>query len=151
MEFSREFSGECMKSVKDEGVSCGGDSKLLREGGINEVHKEGIWEEGDILVVRVHGGNMIRVVRECVWGTEVLSWNVGKAKIILREVKEPVSLTLVEFLGLAEVCEIFVVSEYLDSGWGSKEIVSPGIEGSHDCKEFSVIDIVVVLSWAERL
>ena len=52
-ELGREFSGECMKSIKDEGVGCGGDSEPFREGGINEVDEEGVREEGNILVVGV--------------------------------------------------------------------------------------------------
>ena len=149
--FGREFAGECVEGVQDEGISCGGGSEPFGEGGINEVDKEGVWEEGDVLIVRVCGGNMIGAAREGVRSAKVFSWDVGKAEIKLREVEEPVSLATFEFLGLAEVCEIFVVSEYMDRGWGSKEIVSPGVEGSYDCKEFSVIDIIVALSRAERL
>ena len=44
-----------------------------------------------------------------------------------------------------------MISEYLNRRGGAKEIVSPGVQGSHDCEEFSVIDIVVSFGWAERL
>ena len=94
---------------------------------------------------------MIGAARECIRGAEIFSRDVGKAEIKLRDVKEPASLATVEFLGLSEIREVFVVGEYLDWGGGSEEIMSPGIKGSHDCKEFVVIDVVVSLSWAERL
>ena len=94
---------------------------------------------------------MIGAVREGIWGTKVFPRDVGKAKIKLREVEEPVSLVTVKFLGLSEVGEVLMVSEYLDWGGGSKEIVSPGIQGSHDCEEFSVVDVIVALGWAKRL
>ena len=94
---------------------------------------------------------MIGAARECIGGAEIFPWDVGKAKIKLGDVEKPASLATVEFLGLSEVGEVFVVSEYLDRGGGSEEIVSPGIQGSHDCEEFSVIDVVVSFGWAERL
>ena len=127
MKLGWEFAGECMEGIKDEGVSCGGGSEPFREGGINEVNEEGVGEEDDILVVRVRGGNVIRAARECIWGAKVFPWNVGKAKIKLRDVKQPASLATVEFLGLSEVGEVFMVGEYLDWGGGSEEIMSPGI------------------------
>ena len=70
---------------------------------------------------------MIWAARECIWGVKVFPWNVGKVKIKLRDVKEPASLVTIEFLGLSEIGEVFVVGEYLDWGGGSKEIMSPGI------------------------
>ena len=70
---------------------------------------------------------MVGMARESIWGTEVFSWDVGKAKVKLRDVKKPASLATVEFLGLSEVGEVLVVSEYLDWGGGAEEIVSPGV------------------------
>ena len=43
---------------------------------------------------------------------------MGKAKIKLRDAKEPASLVTIEFLGLSEIGEVFVVGEYLDWGGG---------------------------------
>ena len=126
-EFGREFAGECVEGVKDEGIGCRGSGELLGEGGINEVYKEGVGEEGDIFVVRIQGGDVVGATREGIRSAKVFSRDVGKAEIKLREVEEPASLMTVEFLRLPEVCEIFVVCEYLDQGRGSEEIVSPGI------------------------
>ena len=146
-----EFAGECMEGVEDKGVGRGGGGKPFREGGVDEVYKEGVGEEGDILVVGVSGGNVIWAVRKGIGGAKVFSWDVGKVKIKFREVKKPASLAAVEFLGLSEVGEVLMVSEYLDWGGGSKEIVSPGIQGSHDCEEFSVVNVIVVLGRAKHL
>ena len=44
-----------------------------------------------------------------------------------------------------------MVSKDLDCGGGAEEIVAPGIEGSHDSEQLSVIDVVVAFSRAERL
>ena len=70
---------------------------------------------------------MVGAARECIRGAEIFSWDVGKVKIKFGEVKKPASLATVEFLGLSEVGEVFVVGEYLDWGRGSEEIVSPGV------------------------
>ena len=122
-----EFAGECMEGVEDKGVGCGGGSKPFREGGVDEVYKEGVGEESNVFVVGVGGGNMVWAARECVWGAEIFSRDVGKAKIKLGDVEKPASLATVEFLGLAEVCEVLMVGEYLDGGGGSEEIVSPSV------------------------
>ena len=127
MEFGREFAGECMEGVKDKGIGCRGGGKPFREGGIYEVDKEGIREEGDIFIVGVQGGNMIWAAREGIWSAKVFPWDVGKAEIKLGEVKKPASLAAIEFLGLSEVGKVLMLSEYLDWGRGSEEIVSPGV------------------------
>ena len=53
-EFGRNFSAECIKGIKDEWVR-GGGVELGGEGGINEVDKEGVREEGHCFIVRVMG------------------------------------------------------------------------------------------------
>ena len=146
-----EFTRECVKSIKDKRVGCGRGSEPFGEGGVNEVYEKGVWEKSDILVVGVRGGNMIRAARESVRSAKVFSQDVGKVEIKLGDVEEPAGLATVEFLGLSEVSEVLVICEHLDWRGGSEEIVSPGIQGSHDCEEFSVVDIIVVLGWAERL
>ena len=42
-----------MEGVEDKGICCRGSGKPFREGGVNEVDKESVWEEGDILIIRV--------------------------------------------------------------------------------------------------
>ena len=70
---------------------------------------------------------MIGAARECIGGAKIFPRDVGKAEIKLRNVKEPASLATVEFLGLSEIREVFVVGEYLDWGGGSEEIMSPSV------------------------
>ena len=60
-------------------------------------------------------------------------------------------LAVVEFLGLMEVCQVFVVSENLDRKQGALEIMLPGPETMDDSKEFSVIDVVVSFHTREQL
>ena len=60
-------------------------------------------------------------------------------------------MTAIESLGLSEVSEVFVVREDLNGEGGAVEVVSPGLQGTNDRKEFSVIDVVVELSWGEGL
>ena len=42
-----------------------------------------------------------------------------------------------------EVYQVFVVSEDLDREWGPMEVMSPGLQGTDDSQEFSVIDVIV--------
>ena len=57
----------------------------------------------------------------------------------------------IEGLGEMKVSEIFVVSEVLHGEWGSMEVMLPGFQGTDDCEEFSVIDVIVLLSQREQL
>ena len=66
-------------------------------------------------------------------------------EVELRQVEQPSGLSLIQISRLAEVSQVFVVHKDLDCGGGSKEVVAPGIEGSHDGKQLTVIDVVVVL------
>ena len=44
-----------------------------------------------------------------------------------------------------------MVRKDLDSGGGAEEIMAPGIQGSHDSKQLSVVDVVVAFRRAKRL
>ena len=44
-----------------------------------------------------------------------------------------------------------MVCKDLDHGGGTEKVVAPGIQGSHDSKQLSVIDVVVAFSRAECL
>ncbi|TFK79037.1 hypothetical protein K466DRAFT_468796, partial [Polyporus arcularius HHB13444] len=49
------------------------------------------------------------------------------------------------------VFEVFVIGPDLDGVRGSLEVVSPGLEGANDRKQFFIIDVVVPLWFRERL
>ena len=66
-------------------------------------------------------------------------------------VDEPTCLSAIKRLWLAEVGEVFVIREYLYWKGGTMKIMAPRFQGTDDCKEFSVIDVVVALSWGEGL
>ena len=44
-----------------------------------------------------------------------------------------------------------MVSKDLDHGRGTEKVVVPGVQGSHDGEQFSVVDVIVTLSRAKRL
>ena len=53
-----------LESLKDKGVACRCRFNVVGEGGVNQVNKEGWWQEGDIGIVRVISGEKIRVAGE---------------------------------------------------------------------------------------
>ena len=65
------------------------------------------------------------------------------------EVDEPSCLSPIEGLGLVEVGEVFVVCENLYRERRAVEVVTPGLQGADNRKEFSVIDVVVSFSRRE--
>ena len=58
---------------------------------------------------------------------------------------------MVKALGLTEVYQVLVVNEDLDRERGAVEVVSLGLQGTDDGKEFLVIDVVIFFCWDERL
>ena len=50
-----------------------------------------------------------------------------------------------------EVHQVLVVCEDLDREEGVVEIMSPGLQGMDDGKEFLVVDIVNLFCWGEQL
>ena len=51
-----------LKCLQDEGIAGGSRLNAVRKGSVNEVDKEGRWEEGDIIVVGVIQGEEVRAV-----------------------------------------------------------------------------------------
>ena len=58
-ESSWYFTRESMEGVKDKWVQGRGGRELVSEGGVNQVDKEGIREEGDCFIVCVRGRYVI--------------------------------------------------------------------------------------------
>ena len=65
-------------------------------------------------------------------------------QVKVSQVKEPSGLASVQFLGLAEVCQVLVIREHLDQKGGTMEIVSPRLQDSDDSKEFPIVDVRVL-------
>ena len=65
------------------------------------------------------------------------------------KVKKPARLAGVERLGLVEVGEVFMICEDLHRKGGAMEVVAPGFQGANDCKEFSVIDVIIMFGGGE--
>ena len=77
-ESSRDSTREGMEGVKDQWVRSRGGAELVREGGINEVDKEFVREQGDCLIVHIGRGDMIRSTRQGIGSTEILARDVFK-------------------------------------------------------------------------
>ena len=50
-----------------------------------------------------------------------------------------------------EVCQVLVVYKDLDREWGAMEVMSTRLQGMNDGKEFTVINVIVLFGWYERL
>ena len=72
-------------------------------------------------------------------------------KIKVGKVDEPARLPAIQHLGLTEIGEIFVVREDLHWERRAMEVMAPRFQSADDGKEFSVIDVVVLLCGGERL
>ena len=72
-------------------------------------------------------------------------------EVEVSEVNEPACLAAVKRLGLTEVGEVFVISEYLHRKGRTMEIVAPGFQGANDGEEFAVVDVIVALGGGEGL
>ena len=72
-------------------------------------------------------------------------------EIEICKVEEPVSLMVVQVLGLTEVGQVLMIGENLNWEGGALEVMVPGVEATDDGKEFSVVDVVVVFSGGEQL
>ena len=64
-------------------------------------------------------------------------------EVKVSKVNEPTRLAMVKCLGLTEIGQVLVVSEDLYWKGGAVEIVAPGLQGTNDCEEFPVVDVVV--------
>ena len=91
----------------------------------------------------------IRTAGEGIRSSEEAAWDVDDLEIEVSKVKQPPRLATVEVLCLTEVRQVLVVGKDLDGEGGSMEVMLPGLQGSDDSKELSVIDVVVSFSWDE--
>ena len=66
-------------------------------------------------------------------------------EVKVSEVDEPACLATIEHLGLTEVGEVLVVGKDLDRKGGAMEVVPPRLQGTDDGKEFTAIDVLVLL------
>ena len=74
---------------------------------------------------------------------------MGELEVKVCQVYKPASLSAGEMLGLAEISEVFIVSEDLYWKRGSLKVVVPHLQGIDDSEEFSVVDIIVSFGWEE--
>ena len=48
------------------------------------------------------------------------------------KIKKPVSLVMIQVLGLVKVCQVLMISENLDGKGRTLEIIFPGLESADD-------------------
>ena len=143
MEGERDVLVHGLEGLKDKGIAGRGGFNAMGQGDIDDVDKEGQGEESDSVVIVVGMGQEVRAAGEGIRARKEFSRDVDHCQVEVSEVNEPVSLSVIEVLGGAEVSEILVVGEDLDRERRSVEVVSPRFQGTDDSEEFSVIDVVV--------
>ena len=115
-----------LESLEDEGVTRRRGFNALREGGVNDVDKEGRRQVGGVGIVGVVCGEKVGAAGEGIRTSKEFSGYMDHFKVEVGEVNEPARLAAVKRLGLAEVGEVFVVREDLHGEGGAMEIVVPG-------------------------
>ena len=109
---------------------------------VNEADKQRVREEDDRQVVRFIWVE-VRVVGEGIRTGQEMSWDIDDFEVKISKVEQPSCLMTIEVLRLMEVHQVLVIYKDLDREEGAMEIMSLGFQGADDCKEFSVVDIVV--------
>ena len=140
-----------LEGLENEGVTRGRRLNAVGEGGVNQVNKEGRWEEGDVSVVGVVRGEEVGSAREGIGTSKKFAGDMDHFQVKVGKVNEPTRLAAVERLGLAEIGKVLVVGEDLHRKGRAMKIVVPGFQGANNSQEFSVIDVVVPLGGGEGL
>ena len=123
----------------------------MREGGVNQVDKEGWRQEGDVSVVGVVRGEEVGPVGEGIGTSKKFTRDMDHLQVEVGKVDEPACLAAVERLGLAKVGKVLVIGEDLHGKRGAMEVVAPGFQGADDSEEFAIINIVVSFCREEGL
>ena len=76
MESGGDSTRQSMEGVKNQWVRSRGRAELIREGGVDEVDKEFVREQGDCFIVCVRCGDMIWPARQGVRSTEIFAQDV---------------------------------------------------------------------------
>jgi len=109
--------------------------------------KKVVWEGDDVMIV----GSTISVVRVMRKGISFVSGTrtVNKRDVIVPKCEDVACDPSVNFLGAAEILEIFVVSDDDHLVVSAHEQMAPMLEAANDGEEFSVPDGIASFSGAE--
>lgn len=80
---------------------------------------------------------------ESIGDREESSGDMDHFEIEIYKVKKPVSLVIVQILGLTEVGQVFVIHKHLNGKRRTLEVMAPGSETSDDSKKLPVIYVIV--------
>ena len=88
-------------------------------------------------------------MREGVRASEEVAWDVDDLEIKIYKVEQPSCLAAVEVLCLTEVCQVLVICKDLNGKEETVEVMPLEFQGTDDCKELPVVDVVVSFSGDE--
>jgi hypothetical protein len=124
---------EGLEGIVDKDIVTGRGGNEITEGSVDDSDEERQGKEGDILIVR-GDGKLIRSVRKGIRAGECRPRDLGNLKIKISKVKKPTGLTMVQMLGTTKEGEVLVISKNLDAERGTAKVLTPGFEGTDDCK-----------------
>src|SRR5580704_8332779 len=81
----------------------------------------------------------------------LLAGYITKGKMIIRELREPTSLSSVEFLRLFEISKVLMIGPDLKGMCCAHEVMTPFGKGNHDREHFSIIDLIIALGRSQSL
>ena len=133
--------------MKDEGVRRGRFSNGRRKFKAEGIDDDRVRNNGGVSIVE--GGVLDIFVRESICGAHMRTWRDHPFNVKVLEKESPTSLTVGEFTRVLYIRKIFVVSNDGNGERGALKIVFSLRESKNDCKEFVVVNIIVVFSEGE--
>ena len=133
--------------MKDKGVRRGRFGNGRRKFKVESIDDDRARNNGGIGVVE--GGILGIFARESVCGAHTRTRSDHPFNVKVLEKESPMSLTTGEFTRVLYIRKIFVVSNDGNGERGALKIVFSLRESKNDCKEFVVVNIIVVFSEGE--
>ena len=85
----------------------------------------------------------VRSAGKGIRSSEKTTWDVDDFEVKIGKIEQPPCLVTIEVLCLTEVCQVFMIYEDLDREGRSVEVVPPGFQGTDNCKELLVVNVIV--------
>ena len=101
------------------------------------------WFRNNGGVIIVEGSVDLVIARESVGRSEFSARKDLPDNVKVLEEKRPSGLSTGEFAGVFEVGQVLVIGDDSDRMGRALNVLSPFSEGKDDCKEFSIVDVVV--------
>ena len=124
--------------------------KFFSKFSINEVGKEGIREQHDMLIISIDW-SMVNATEEGIWSSEVAAGDMMEEEVIFGQHQLPSSLSSGQLLRGSKVQKVLMISKDNHRVGIPFEKVSPCFKSADDCEEFAIIDLVIPLCWVQGL